>query len=147
VASPLISDNPEIDQLEGSVQYLLKSDRGSAAEEIDNELGEQILARGRHQGRRVVELFVLEPDGKVDRYLERARRKLGSNAIVSRTWLCETCESAADDAWGNDRYVPEPADALKQLDPQPEAVMLVLTGAEGDSKLNAEQLNSIGAAS
>lgn len=130
----------------GNVEYLLKSDRGSAAEGIDNELGEKILERGRHQGRRLVELFVLEPDGKVDRYIERARRKLGSNAIVSRTWLCETCESMTDDRWGNDRYIPEPAEALKQLDPQPEVVMLVLTGAEGDSQSNATQLDAFRAA-
>jgi hypothetical protein len=127
--------------LEGStVKYLLKTDRGTAAEELDASAGEKILKRGRHQGRRVVEVYVMHPNGTIDRYEERARRKLGSNAIAARTWLCET---RADDEWGDERYIPNPEEAIGETDPQPEAVMLVLLGAEQDAEMNVEQLSSI----
>lgn len=125
------------------MDYLLKDARGSEAREIDAEAGKRILDRGRHEGRRVVEVFVLLPSGHVDRYLERTRRKLGSNAIVSRTWLCETYHPDRPDEWGDDRYIPNPEEAIAEAEPAPEVVMLVLTGAEGDSEANVEQLNGL----
>lgn len=122
------------------VRYYLKTQRGVPATEVDEDGGKTILDRGRHEGRRVVEVFVLHPGGSIDRYQERARRKLGSNAIVSRTWLCETYHPGTSDGWGDDRYIPNPEEAIADADPAPEAVMLVLTGAEGDSDDNVDQL-------
>ena len=127
------------------MKYFVKSDRGNPAREVDADTGKSILDRGRHEGRRVVEVFVRQPGGEIDRYLERTRRKLGSNAISSRTWLCETYRPGSDEPWGNDRYVPNPEEAIQEAEPAPEAVMLVLTGAEGDSGANTEQLTGLGA--
>lgn len=124
------------------MKFLLKTQRGAPATEIDEGTGQTILARGRHEGRRVVEVFVLHPDGRIDRYLERARRKLGSNAIVSRTWLCETYHPEQTETWADDRYIPNPEEGIHEIEPAPEAVMLVLLGAEGDSEMNVEQLTA-----
>jgi len=128
-----------------ALKYFLKTDRGTPARETDAETGKTILDRGRYEGRRVVEVFVRQPGGEIDRYLERTRRKLGSNAISSRTWLCETYEADRAAPWGNDRYVPNPEEAIQEAEPSPEAVMLVLTGAEGDSDANVAQLSGLGA--
>lgn len=123
--------------------YYLKTERGAPAQEIGADTAQSILKRGRHQGRRVDEVFVLLASGTIDRYLERTRRKLGSNAISSRTWLAETYQPGQPDEWGNDRYVPNPDEAIEELGPAAEAVMLVLTGAEGDWEANVEQLSAL----
>jgi hypothetical protein len=125
------------------VSYYLKTDRGNPAEEIDDATGKKILDRGRHTGRRVDEVYVLHQDGHIDRYEEKTRRRLGSNAISSRTWLCQTYQPDASDRWGNDRYVPKPEEEIQEIEPAPEAVMLVLNGAEGDAERNVEQLTSL----
>lgn len=125
------------------MQFLLKTSRSDPAEVLDTEEARQVLKRLRHQGRKLVEVFILEADGRVDRYQERTRRKLGSNAIASRTWLCETAEG---DGWGDGRYIPEPLEAIDETDPSPPAVVLVLTGAEGDPASVIEQLQSLPAA-
>ncbi len=125
------------------MSYFLKTDRGVHAPEIDASEGETILDRGRHEGRRVVEVFVMHPDGRVDRYEERTRRRLGSNAISSRTWLCQTYHPDGSDAWGDDRYIPNPEEEIHATEPAPSAVVLVLTGAEGDSQNIVEQLSSL----
>jgi hypothetical protein len=125
------------------VQYLLKTGRGVPASELAEPDGRKILKRGRHEGRRVVEVFVLHPDGHVDRYQERARRKLGSNAIISRTWLCETYSPGEDDAWGDDRYIPNPEESIEETEPAPDAVVLVLIGAENDEAHIVDQLTSL----
>jgi hypothetical protein len=125
------------------VQYLLKTDRGVPASGLAESDGRKILKRGRHEGRRVVEVFVLHTDGHVDRYQERARRKLGSNAIISRTWLCETYRPEEDDAWGDDRYIPNPEEAIEETEPAPDAVVLVLIGAENDEAHIVDQLTSL----
>ncbi len=125
------------------MSYFLKTDRGAHAPEIDASEGETILDRGRHEGRRVVEVFVMHPDGRVDRYEERTRRRLGSNAISSRTWLCQTYHAESSEAWGDDRYIPTPEEEIQSTDPAPHAVVLVLTGAEGDSQNIVEQLSSL----
>ena len=127
------------------MKYFLKTGRGTPARETDAEVGRTILDRGRHEGRRVVEVFVRRAGGEIDRYLERTRRKLGSNAISSRTWLCETYRPGEPEPWGNDRYVPNPEEAIGEAEPEPDAVLLVLTGAEGDSEANVEQLTGLGA--
>ena len=129
-----------VDTTEDRVTYLLKTERGVPATEIDEAPGRAIFDRGRHQGRRVVEVFVLHPDGHIDRYEERSRRKLGSNAISSRTWLCQTYHSDGDDSWADDRYVPNPEEEILAIEPAPEAVMLVLSGAERDSEHIVEQM-------
>ena len=59
--------------------------------QIDEATGKEILDRGRHQGRRIVEVFVRHADGHIDRYEERARRKLGSNARSSETCAARSC--------------------------------------------------------
>lgn len=125
------------------MRYFLKTQRGQPATELDEATGAAILDRGRHEGRRVVEVFVLHPDGRIDRYQERARRKLGSNAIVSRTWLCETYLPDRPGRWGDDRYVPSPEEAIREADPAPEAVVLVLIGAEEDDAPILEQLTGL----
>lgn len=125
------------------MRYFLKTQRGQPATELDEASGAAILTRGRHEGRRVVEVFVLQPDGRIDRYQERARRKLGSNAIVSRTWLCETYVPDRPDPWGDDRYIPSPEEAIREADPAPEAVVLVLIGAEEDDAPVIEQLSGL----
>jgi hypothetical protein len=123
-----------------SVKYLLKTDRGTPASELEEAEGQKILRRGRHQGRRVVEVYVLHPSGSIDRYEERARRKLGSNAIVARTWLCETYHPGETEEWGDERYIPNPEEAIGETDPAPDGIMLVLLGAEHDDAANVEQL-------
>jgi hypothetical protein len=125
------------------VKYLLKSKRGATASELETVDGEKIVRRGRHEGRRIVEVYVLHQDGVIDRYEERARRKLGSNAIAARTWLCETFKPGESDEWGDERYIPNPEEAIEETDPAPDAVMLVLLGAEHDDEANVEQLSAI----
>lgn len=127
------------------MSYYLKTVRGADAEEIDSSTGESILDRGRHEGRRVVEVFVMHSDGHIDRYEERTRRKLGSNAISSRTWLCQTYHHGETDAWGDDRYIPNPEEEIHSTEPAPRAVVLVLTGAEKDSQHVVEQMSALGA--
>lgn len=129
------------------VSYFLKTERGAHAPEIDATIGESILDRGRHEGRRVVEFFVLHPDGRIDRYEERTRRKLGSNAISSRTWLCQTYHSDRSENWGDDRYIPNPEEEIRSTDPAPQAIVLVLTGAEGDAQTVVDQMVALGARS
>ena len=126
------------------MQFYLKSDRSEAATEIDDATGRQILQRLRHEGRKLVEVFALNQDGLIDRYQERTRRRLGSNAVASRTWLCES--SAGDSEWENGRYVPEPMDAM-DADPQPEAVVLVIAGGEGTTNAILDQLHRLGTTS
>jgi hypothetical protein len=125
------------------VKYLLKTDRGTPATELTEDDGQKILKRGRHQGRRVVEVYVRHITGSIDRYEERARRKLGSNAIANRTWLCETYHPGESDDWGDERYIPNPEETIEETDPQPDAVILVLLGAENDTEMNVEQLTAI----
>jgi hypothetical protein len=120
------------------VQFYLKTSRSDPAEEVDEATGRQVLKRLRHEGRKLIEVFVLAGDGTIDRYQERTRRRLGSNAVASRTWLCET---AQDDGWGNGRYIPEPAEAIAEVDPT--AVVLVLTGAEAEPQTTLDQLRSL----
>jgi hypothetical protein len=127
------------------VSYFLKTERGAAAQELDATVGETILDRGRHEGRRVVEVYVLHQGGHIDRYEERTRRKLGSNAISSRTWLCQTFRPGQSEAWGDDRYIPNPEEEIRSQDPAPQAVVLVLTGAEHDTENIVEQMTSLGA--
>ena len=122
------------------MKYLLKTERGTPADELAQADGEKILRRGRHQGRRVVEVYVLHANSTIDRYEERARRKLGSNAIAARTWLCETL---ADGEWGDERYIPNPEEAIEETEPKPEALLMVLLGAEQDVDMNVQQLTAI----
>jgi hypothetical protein len=129
------------------VKYLLKTDRGVPAEELEVADGEKIVRRGRHQGRRIVAVYVLHAAGVIDRYEERARRKLGSNAIAARTWLCETFKPGEAEAWGDERYIPDPEEAINETEPKPDAVLLVLLGAEHDDEANVEQLTALRASS
>lgn len=122
------------------MQFLLKTSRDDPAEPIDESTALQVLKRLRHEGRKLVEVIVLEADGLIDRYQERTRRKLGSNAIASRTWLCETAE---DGEWTHGRYIPEPFEAIQETNPPPQAVVLVLMGAEGSPETTVEQLRSL----
>ena len=122
------------------MQFLLKTSRTDPAEALDANDAQQVLKRLRHQGRKLVEVFVLSAGGDIDRYQERTRRKLGSNAIASRTWLCET---ASGDEWTEGRYIPEPLEAIQEMDPEPEAVVLVLMGAEGDPDSTVSQLEKM----
>ena len=122
------------------MQFYLKSSRTEPASEIDETTGQQVIKRLRHEGRKLIEVFVLANDGAIDRYQERTRRKLGSNAVASRTWLCET---AQDGSWSNGRYIPEPGEAIAEADPPPTAVVLVLAGAEGEPETTLEQLRSL----
>lgn len=121
------------------MQFLLKTSRNDPAESIDDQDAQNVLKRLRHEGRKLVEVFVLGSDGTIDRYQERTRRKLGSNAIASRTWLCETVE---DDGWSDGRYIPEPLEAIDDMDPEPAAAVLVLLGAENPES-TIEQLHSL----
>ena len=123
--------------------YFLKTERGKPAAEIDPENGKTILDRGRHEGRRIVEVFVLHQDGHVDRYEERVRRRLGSNAISNRTWLCQTFAPEGPAPWTHDRYIPNPEQEIQEIVPAPNAVVLVLTGAEGDSGQVVTQLEQL----
>lgn len=129
------------------MNYFLKSQRGAAAQEIEAATGETVLDRGRHEGRRVVEVYVLHPEGDIDRYEERTRRKLGSNAISSRTWLCQTLRAGTAGDWGSDRYIPNPEEEIHGQDPAPEAIVMVLTGAEHDTDHVIEQMAGLGARS
>lgn len=129
------------------MKYLLKATRGVPAEELEVADGEKIVRRGRHQGRRVVAVYVLHTTGVLDRYEERARRKLGSNAIAARTWLCETYVPGKSEDWGDERYIPNPEEAIEEAEPKPEAVLLVLLGAEHDDEANVEQLTALHASS
>jgi hypothetical protein len=125
------------------VNYYLKTERTAPATAIEEQTGKMILKRGRHEGRRIVEVCVLHQDGRIDRYQERVRRRLGSNAIISRTWLCETYQSGQSNPWGDDRYVPNPEEAIQELATPAEAVVIVLTGAEGNAESIIEQLEGI----
>lgn len=120
------------------MQFLLKTSRTEPAENVTPDEGRQVLKRLRYQGRKLVEVFVLAEDGTIDRFQERTRRRLGSNAVASRTWLCET---ALGDEWGNGRYIPDPLEAIENADPTATSVMLVLAGAEGDPESAIEQLH------
>ncbi|MBA2453410.1 MAG: hypothetical protein H0V47_09580 [Chloroflexia bacterium] len=124
------------------MQFLLKTTRNDPAEPMETQEAQDVLKRLRHQGRKLVEVFVLAADGTIDRYQERTRRKLGSNAIASRTWLCETAEG---DGWGDGRYIPEPLEAIDDMNPKPTAAVLVLMGAE-NPQATIEQLQSLPAA-
>ena len=124
----------------GQARFFLKTSRSTPATAIDELTGRQVLGRLRHEGRKLIEVFVLASDGSVDRYQERTRRKLGSNAVASRTWLCET---RVDDEWGNGRYIPEPLDAVNDMEPPPAVVVLVLDGAEAPAEAMLEQLRSL----
>lgn len=125
------------------LRFLLKTSRGEPATALDDAAGQQVLQRLRHEGRKLIEVFVLSSDGTIDRYQERTRRKLGSNAVASRTWLCET---DANGEWVNGRYILEPAEALAAMDPPPSAVVLVLAGAEGNPEETVAQLRETVAA-
>lgn len=125
------------------MDFLLKTDRIAPAGALDEVQAREVLKRGRLEGRKLVEVFVLGADGLIDRFQERTRRRLGSNAIASRTWLCE---SAAGDEWVNGRYIPEPLDAIGEMDPPPVAVVLILQGADGSPETTVEQLRGMVAA-
>jgi len=125
------------------VNYYLKMGRAIPATAIDEQTGQTILNRGRHQGRRIVDVFLLHPDGRIERFQERVRRRLGSNAIISRTWLCETYQPGRSNPWGNDRYIPNPEETIQELATPPEAVVLVLTGAEGNTESIVDQLEGL----
>ena len=114
------------------MHYYLKTDRGVDAETTDEKTATNILKRLRHRGRKLTEIFVLEEDGGIDRYQERTRRRLGSNAIASRTWLCE---SLGDGDWEDGRYIPDPQEAIGAMDPPATAVVLVLQGAEAPEEI------------
>jgi hypothetical protein len=114
------------------VDYYLKTQRGADAEMIDEKTATNILKRLRHQGRKLTEIYVLEDDGGIDRYQERTRRRLGSNAIASRTWLCE---SLGDGDWEDGRYIPEPQESIGEMDPPATAIVLVLQGAEAAEEI------------
>jgi hypothetical protein len=122
------------------VQFLLKTSRSDPAEAMDSNEAQQVLKRLRHEGRKLVEVFVLTADGQIDRYQERTRRKLGSNAIASRTWLCETAEGSE---WTDGRYIPDPLESIHSMDPEPEAVVIVLMGAEGEPQTTVDQLQGM----
>ncbi len=125
------------------MNYYLKTEQEAPATETDEETGKAILSRGRHEGRRIVELFLLYADGRIDRCQERARRRLGSNAVISRTWLCETYQPGQAVVWANDRYVPNPEEAIHELPETPDAVVLVLLGAETHPESTVQQLETL----
>lgn len=125
------------------VQFLLKSQRSDPADPIEEATAAKVLKRLRHEGRKMIEVYVLAADGTIDRYQEKTRRKLGSNAIASRTWLCETADGYE---WTDGRYIPEPLEAIGAMEPAPDAVVLVLMGAEGEPDTIIDQLQQITAA-
>ena len=125
---------------EDRVQFLLKTSRTEPAENVTEDEGRQVLKRLRHEGRKLVEVFVRAEDGSIDRYQERTRRRLGSNAVASRTWLCETSEGAE---WTNGRYIPDPLEAIDSADPAASTVVLLLAGAEGPAEPVIEQLQTV----
>lgn len=114
------------------MEYLLKDQRGSDAHAIDADDATRILRRLRFHGRKLVEIFVLDEAGEIECYQERTRRKLGSNAIASRTWLCEGLEG---NEWGDGHYVQEPREAIEEMDPPAQAVVLVLHGGEASEEV------------
>lgn len=122
------------------MQFLLKTSRTDPAEDVTADEGRQILKRMRHEGRKLVEVFVLAEDETLDRFQERTRRRLGSNAVASRTWLCESAEG---DEWTNGRYIPDPLEAIDSADPPAVSVVLVLAGAEGPPEPVVEQLQGL----
>lgn len=124
------------------MKYYLKTEHEAPATETDEDAGKAILSRGRHEGRRIVEVFLLYADGRIDRCQERTRRRLGSNAVISRTWLCETYQPGQPVAWANDRYVPSPEEATHELEETPEALVLVLLGAETNPESTVRQLET-----
>lgn len=125
------------------MNYYLKTEQDAPATAIDVETGKAIVSRGRHEGRRIVEVFLLYADGRIDRCQERARRRLGSNALISSTWLCETYQPGQAEVWGNDRYVPNPEEAIHEQPETPEAVVLVLLGAERNPESTVQQLEAL----
>lgn len=122
------------------MQFFLKTSRIEDAPATDDVLGQQILSRLRHEGRKVTEVFVLHTNGGIDRYQERTRRKLGSNAVASRTWLCESAEGGE---WGNGRYIPDPSEAISEAGDDVAAIVIVLSGAEGVTDAVVEQLQNL----
>lgn len=126
------------------MQFYLKASRSEPSSELSEDEGRQVLKRLRFEGKKLVEVFVLGADGTIDRFQERTRRRLGSNAVASRTWLCETAQS---DGWGNGRYIPEPMDAIDAAEPAPIAVVLVLAGAEGAPEDIVDHLTNLAATS
>ena len=125
------------------MNYYLKTERGADAVETDERTATNILKRLRHQGRKMTEFYVLAADGAIDRFQERTRRRLGSNAIASRTWLRETL---GDGDWTGGTYIPEPQEAIAAMDPAPAAVVVVLQGAEAPEEI-VPQLTSMTVAS
>jgi hypothetical protein len=121
------------------VNYYLKTERGLDAGPTDERTATNILKRLRHQGRKMTEIYVLAADGAIDRFQERTRRRLGSNAIASRTWLCE---ALGDGDWTGGRYIPDPLEAITEMDPPPTAVVLVLQAAEAPEEI-VPQLSSM----
>ena len=122
------------------MRFLLKTARNEPALDVSPEDGRQVLQRMRFEGRKLVEVFVLAEDGRLDRFQERTRRRLGSNAVASRTWLCETDQNGE---WSNGRYIPEPLEAIESGDPPAMTVVLVLAGAEGPPEALIEQLQEL----
>lgn len=114
------------------MKYFLKDSRDDDAREVEETEAQNVLRRLRYQGRRLVEIFVSDGHGRIDRFQERTRRRLGSNAIASRTWLCETL---VDGEWVDGRYIQEPAESIADMDPQPAALVVVLQGAEGSEDI------------
>ncbi len=121
----------------------MKDSRGTDAQPIDEADARRVLHRLRYHGRKLVEIFVLDESGEITCYQERARRKLGSNAIASRTWLCE---SLSGSEWTDGHYVQEPHVDIDELDPPAQAVVLVLQGGEASEEIVA-QLQKLAVAS
>lgn len=124
------------------MKYFLKDSRDDDAREVEETEARNVLRRLKYQGRRLVEIFVSDGHGRIDRFQERTRRRLGSNAIASRTWLCETL---VDGEWVDGRYIQEPGESISEMDPQPAAIVIVLQGAEGSEDI-VPQLEAMGVA-
>ncbi|MEZ4572041.1 MAG: hypothetical protein R2849_17290 [Thermomicrobiales bacterium] len=114
------------------MNYYLKTDRGADAETIEEKTATNILKRLRHRGRKMTEIYVLEEDGGIDRYQERTRRRLGSNAIASRTWLCESLATATGKTAATSR---NPRNRSTRWTSPAVAVVLVLQGAEAPEEI------------
>lgn len=125
------------------MQFYLKDAKGADAQPIDEKDAQNVLKRLRYQGRKLVEIYVLGEGGKIDRFQERTRRKLGSNAIASRTWLCETLNVSE---WVDGRYVQDPPEAIGEMEPVPTAVVLILQGADAPEEV-VPQLEEMAVAS
>ncbi len=121
------------------VNFYLKLSRDEDASPIEEKRARTVLKQLRYQGRKLKEIYVVSGDGTIDRFQERTRRKLGSNAIASRTWLCETLSNME---WLDGRYIPDPEESIFEMDPSPAAVMLVLQGAESPESI-VDQLSRI----